>query len=93
MTATLWAFRDARGRIRITPTDPTTTLESAGLTKSKAQAPGGFSMRDLRRLFETSEQMLSGDTGAEGFIEFTIGDLSPETLVYLMTPPPPEPAV
>lgn len=87
MTATLWAFRDARGRVRITPTDPTAILESAGLTKSMAQAPGGFSMRDLRRLFETSEQMLTGDTGGEGFIEFTIEGLSPEMLGYLMTPP------
>lgn len=90
MSATLWAFRDASGKIRITPTDPSPVLEPAGMSKLQASVPGGSSMRDLRRLFEAAEQMLAGDTGAEGFVEFTIGALDQAILAALMTPPPTE---
>lgn len=88
MTAKLWAFRDATGIVRVTPTDPTSVLNDLGLHKATADAPGGFSMRDLRRYFETTEATLAGSTGVEAFVEFTIGELPLATLGELMTPPP-----
>jgi len=88
MTAKLWAFRDATGVVRVTPTDPSIVLADLGLQKSTAEAPGGFSMRDLRRYFETTESTLAGGSGRETFVEFTLGDLSTGALGDLMTPPP-----
>jgi len=84
MSITLWAFKDANGTVRVTANDPTAALVGAGMKKSSGSAPGGFSMRDLRRFFETSEQMLSGQSGAEGFLEFTLEDLSSSDFLNLM---------
>lgn len=90
MSSKLWAFRDAAGTVRITPTDPSSILAGEGLQVATATVPGGFSMRDLRRHFETTESTLAGNTGRESYIEFTILDLEPATLMYLMTPSEPQ---
>ena len=87
MSANLWAFRDASGIVRVTPTDPSVILEGLGLQKATAVVPGGFSMRDLRRHFETTETTLNGNTGRESFVEFTLGELTTQQLEALMAPP------
>ena len=89
MSTKLCAFRDlATGTVRVTIDDPSAVLEGLGLRKSTASIPGGFSMRELRRYFETTEQSLNGTLGGEGFVELEIGTLSSDDLTALMTPPP-----
>ena len=86
MSIKIWAFQDASGRVRVTATDPTAVLAPRQI--ATADAPGGFMMRDLRKFFEGAESTLAGQSGEEVVIEFTLGDLSAEALISLMTPPP-----
>lgn len=86
MAVKIWAFKDAAGNVRITGNDPSSILEQKGLVKSTGSGPGGFGMRDLRRFFETTENVLTGPSGAETFVEFTLEDLDSDKLAALMTP-------
>lgn len=85
MSITLWAFRDAAGQVRVTPTDPSEVLDALGIRRVEANAPGGFPMRELRRHFETAEGTLNTQ-GQEIYIRFTLGDLPGDLLSQLMTP-------
>lgn len=90
MTITLWAFKDATGIVRVTANDPSSILTAPPYLRQKARgvSPGGFAMRDIRKFFQSTQETLSGPSGAESFVEFKLNDLAPEMLVALMTPIP-----
>ena len=92
MSITLWAFQDGLGRVRVTPNDPGTVLEAPPHNRKKAVAssPGGFSVRDLRKYFDSTESTLAGQTGREVYVEFVLNDLDPLELELLLQPPEPE---
>lgn len=94
MAIRIWAFKDATGTVRVTSNDPSSVLGASPHFRqvAKGESPGGFSMRDIRKFFQSTEETLAGQSGLESFVEFKLHDLDTDMLTALMTPiPEPEP--
>ena len=86
MSITLWTFKDqASGTVRITPNDPVAAMGAR--VEVSVALPGGFSLRDFRRNLESVTATLTGQSGEEVYLRLTLGDLSADALLALMTPP------